>query len=232
MAQACTRVQPSLRGEGGEDGGTRHRSIGARRRSRRADSRSARACGYHVEPTTKLHSSCLPGACVPARRSLRRPLSRLPYTSPISCATPPCRSRSCWPRPLPALPPGRPRNRPARPAPSPPWHAGPVSAAYWCRGRRPAACKPLPDAPETTIAAIAFDTLQEGPTQGYGSKLQVVALVEHGAVAAAHRAQIEVDATTSTRRATGSAPACAPSARCSTATPWARATATRMPAPS
>ena len=40
-----------------------------------------------------------------------------------------------------------------------------------------AACKPLPDAPETTIAAIAFDTLQEGPTQGDGSKLQAVALV-------------------------------------------------------
>ncbi|MDE1556622.1 MULTISPECIES: multidrug ABC transporter ATPase [Comamonas] len=63
-----------------------------------------------------------------------------------------------------------------------------------------AACKPLPDAPETTIAAIAFDTLQEGPTQGDGSKLQVVALVEHDTVVAAHRAQIEEDATTAVGR--------------------------------
>lgn len=63
-----------------------------------------------------------------------------------------------------------------------------------------AACKPLPDAPGTTIAAIAFDTELEGPTQGDGNKLQVIALVEDGQVVAAHRSRIEEDATTAVGR--------------------------------
>lgn len=63
-----------------------------------------------------------------------------------------------------------------------------------------AACKAMPDTPDTTIAAIAFDTALEGRTQGDGNKLQVIALVESGKVVAAHRSQIEEDATTAVGR--------------------------------
>lgn len=62
------------------------------------------------------------------------------------------------------------------------------------------ACKAMPDAPGTTIAAIAFDTAREGPTRGDGNKLQVIALIEAGQVVAAHRSQIEEDATTAVGR--------------------------------
>lgn len=63
-----------------------------------------------------------------------------------------------------------------------------------------AACKAMPDSPGTTIAAIAFDTALEGPTRGDGNKLQVIALVEADQVVAAHRSQIEEDATTAVGR--------------------------------
>lgn len=59
-----------------------------------------------------------------------------------------------------------------------------------------AACKAMPNAPQTTIAAIAFDTAHEGPGAGNGSKLQVIALVEGGKVVAAERSTIEEDALT------------------------------------
>jgi hypothetical protein len=58
------------------------------------------------------------------------------------------------------------------------------------------ACKAMPDAPGTTIAAIAFDTNHEGRGGDSGSKLQVVALVEGGKVIAAERSTIEEDALT------------------------------------
>lgn len=63
-----------------------------------------------------------------------------------------------------------------------------------------ASCKAMPDAPDTTIAAIAFDTFLEGQTRGNGSKLQIIALVEADRVVAAHRSQIEEDATTAVGR--------------------------------
>lgn len=63
-----------------------------------------------------------------------------------------------------------------------------------------ASCKAMPDAPDTTIAAIAFDNLLEGQTRGDGNKLQIIALVEAGQVVAAHRSQIEEDATTAVGR--------------------------------
>lgn len=59
-----------------------------------------------------------------------------------------------------------------------------------------AACKAMPDAPQTTIAAVAFDTKHEGPGADDGSKLQVIALVEGGKVVAAERSTIEEDALT------------------------------------
>lgn len=58
------------------------------------------------------------------------------------------------------------------------------------------ACKVMPTAPGTTIAAIAFDTRHEGPAGDSGSKLQVIALVEGGKVVAAERSTIEEDALT------------------------------------
>lgn len=59
-----------------------------------------------------------------------------------------------------------------------------------------AACKPMPDAPDTTIAALAFDIHHQGPAHDNGSKLQVIALVEGERVLAAHRSSIEEDALT------------------------------------
>lgn len=59
-----------------------------------------------------------------------------------------------------------------------------------------AACKDMPNAPGTTIAAIAFDTNHEGPGGDSGSKAQVIALVEAGKVVAADRSVIEEDALT------------------------------------
>lgn len=59
-----------------------------------------------------------------------------------------------------------------------------------------AACKAMPDASNTTIAALAFDTKHEGPNPEEGTKVQVVALVEGGKVVAANRSIIEEDAAT------------------------------------
>ena len=59
-----------------------------------------------------------------------------------------------------------------------------------------AACKAMPNAPGTTIAAIAFDTKHEGRGGDTGSKLQIIALVEAGKVIAAERSVIEEDAAT------------------------------------
>jgi hypothetical protein len=59
-----------------------------------------------------------------------------------------------------------------------------------------AACKSMPDAPDTTIAAVAFDIHHEGPSHSDGSKLQVIALVEGERVLAAHRSTIEEDTLT------------------------------------
>ncbi|SFS04387.1 hypothetical protein SAMN05216570_1846 [Dyella sp. OK004] len=59
-----------------------------------------------------------------------------------------------------------------------------------------AACKAMPNAPGTMIAAIAFDTNHEGPGGDSGSKVQVIALVEAGKVVAADRSVIEEDALT------------------------------------
>jgi len=66
-----------------------------------------------------------------------------------------------------------------------------------------AACKVMPNAPDTVIVAIAFDTNHEGAS-GYSdangeestSKIQVIALVEAGKVVAATRSTIEEDAST------------------------------------
>jgi len=58
------------------------------------------------------------------------------------------------------------------------------------------ACKAMPNAPGTTIAAIAFDTKHEGRGGDTGSKLQIIALVEAGKVVAAERSEIEEDALT------------------------------------
>lgn len=59
-----------------------------------------------------------------------------------------------------------------------------------------AACKAMPNAPGTTIAAIAFDTRHEGLGAQEGSKLQIIALVEAGKVVAAERSVIQEDAAT------------------------------------
>ncbi|MDR0243480.1 MAG: multidrug ABC transporter ATPase [Burkholderia sp.] len=59
-----------------------------------------------------------------------------------------------------------------------------------------AACKVMPNAPETTIAAVAFDSLPKSKNPDESSKLQVVALVEGGKVVAAERSVVEEDAAT------------------------------------
>ncbi|MCA8253614.1 multidrug ABC transporter ATPase [Burkholderia sp. AU31624] len=56
------------------------------------------------------------------------------------------------------------------------------------------ACKVMPNAPETTIAAVAFDSLPKSKNPDESSKLQVVALVEGGTVVAAERSVIQEDA--------------------------------------
>ncbi|CAG9248779.1 ABC-type multidrug transport system, ATPase and permease component [Burkholderia cepacia] len=59
-----------------------------------------------------------------------------------------------------------------------------------------AACKVMPNAPGTTIAAVAFDSLPKSRNPDESRKLQVVALVEGGEVAAAERSVVEEDAVT------------------------------------
>ncbi|MDR1849873.1 MAG: hypothetical protein LBQ75_07525 [Zoogloeaceae bacterium] len=56
-----------------------------------------------------------------------------------------------------------------------------------------AACKVMPNTPDTTIVAIAFDINHSGapPLGGYEDLLQVIALVEAGKVIAANRAIFE-----------------------------------------
>ncbi|RQZ06428.1 multidrug ABC transporter ATPase [Burkholderia sp. Bp9031] len=58
------------------------------------------------------------------------------------------------------------------------------------------ACKAMPNAPETTIAAVAFDSLPKSRNPDESTKLQVVALVEGGKVVAAERTIVEEDAIT------------------------------------
>ncbi|AOR69746.1 multidrug ABC transporter ATPase [Burkholderia stabilis] len=58
------------------------------------------------------------------------------------------------------------------------------------------ACKVMPNAPDTTIAAIAFDSLSKGKNPDDSDKLQVVALVEGGKVVAAEKSVIEEDSAT------------------------------------
>ncbi|CAB3967650.1 multidrug ABC transporter ATPase [Burkholderia cenocepacia] len=58
------------------------------------------------------------------------------------------------------------------------------------------ACKVMPNAPETTIAAIAFDSLPKSKNPDDSERLQVVALVEGGKVVAAERSVVEEDAAT------------------------------------
>ncbi|WP_408581479.1 PA3715 family protein [Burkholderia cenocepacia] len=57
-------------------------------------------------------------------------------------------------------------------------------------------CKVMPNAPETTIAAVAFDSLPKSKNADESKKLQVVALVEGGKVVAADRSVVEEDAAT------------------------------------
>ncbi|WP_027820800.1 PA3715 family protein [Paraburkholderia bannensis] len=59
-----------------------------------------------------------------------------------------------------------------------------------------ASCKAMPDAPDTTIAAVALDTNHVGPSSGDGNVTQVVALVKGGQVLAATRSTIEQDVLT------------------------------------
>ena len=59
-----------------------------------------------------------------------------------------------------------------------------------------AACKVMPNAPGTTIAAIAFDINHEGPRRDDGNKMQIIALVEAGKVLVANRSTIVEDAIT------------------------------------
>jgi hypothetical protein len=59
-----------------------------------------------------------------------------------------------------------------------------------------ASCKAMPDAPDTTIAAIAFDTNHVGPNNDEGKITQVVALVKGGEVVSATRSTIEQDVLT------------------------------------
>ncbi|MBY8603650.1 multidrug ABC transporter ATPase [Burkholderia arboris] len=58
------------------------------------------------------------------------------------------------------------------------------------------ACKVMPNAPETTIAAVAFDSLPKSKNPDESNKLQIVALVEGGQVVAAERSVIQEDAAT------------------------------------
>lgn len=58
------------------------------------------------------------------------------------------------------------------------------------------ACKVMSNAPGTTIAAAAFDSLPKSKNSDDSNKLQVVALVESGKVVAAERSVIEEDAAT------------------------------------
>lgn len=58
------------------------------------------------------------------------------------------------------------------------------------------ACKVMPNAPQTTIAAVAFDSLPKSKNPDDSSKLQVIALVEGGKVVAAQRSVVEEDAAT------------------------------------
>ncbi|VWB49895.1 multidrug ABC transporter ATPase [Burkholderia aenigmatica] len=58
------------------------------------------------------------------------------------------------------------------------------------------ACKVMPNAPETTIAAVAFDSLPKSKNPDESNKLQVVALVEDGKVVAAERSVVQEDAAT------------------------------------
>ncbi|QTD93923.1 multidrug ABC transporter ATPase [Burkholderia anthina] len=58
------------------------------------------------------------------------------------------------------------------------------------------ACKAMPNAPETTIVAAAFDSLPKSKNPDDSNKLQVVALVEGGKVVAAERSVVEEDAAT------------------------------------
>ncbi|NIE57876.1 MULTISPECIES: multidrug ABC transporter ATPase [unclassified Burkholderia] len=58
------------------------------------------------------------------------------------------------------------------------------------------ACKAMPNAPETTIAAVAFDSLPKSKNPDESKKLQVVALVEGGKVVAAERSVVQEDAVT------------------------------------
>ncbi|QVN22728.1 multidrug ABC transporter ATPase [Burkholderia pyrrocinia] len=58
------------------------------------------------------------------------------------------------------------------------------------------ACKVMPNAPGTTIAAVAFDSLPKSKNPDESDKLQVVALVEGGKVVAADRSIVQEDATT------------------------------------
>jgi hypothetical protein len=58
-----------------------------------------------------------------------------------------------------------------------------------------ATCKPMPDAPNTIIAAVAFDTSHRDPSQG-NPVHQVIALIEDDKVVAAHRSVVMEDAHT------------------------------------
>ncbi|WP_420212665.1 multidrug ABC transporter ATPase [Burkholderia aenigmatica] len=58
------------------------------------------------------------------------------------------------------------------------------------------ACKVMPNAPETTIVAAAFDSLPKSKNPDESNKLQVVALVEGGKVVAAEKSVVQEDAAT------------------------------------
>ena len=58
------------------------------------------------------------------------------------------------------------------------------------------ACKVMPNAPQTTIAAVAFDSLPKSKKPDDSNKLQVIALVEGGKVVTAERSVVEEDAAT------------------------------------
>ncbi|OXI95996.1 MULTISPECIES: multidrug ABC transporter ATPase [Burkholderia] len=58
------------------------------------------------------------------------------------------------------------------------------------------ACKVMPNAPETTIAAVAFDSLPKSKSPDESKKLQVIALVEGSKVVAAEKSVVEEDAAT------------------------------------
>ncbi|MBJ9964926.1 PA3715 family protein [Burkholderia seminalis] len=58
------------------------------------------------------------------------------------------------------------------------------------------ACKVMPNAPGTTIAAVAFDSLPKSKNPDESDKLQVVALVEGNTVIAAEKSVVQEDAAT------------------------------------